>query len=227
LRALVIQHDEDGPAGHVSDWLEARGAEQDLFRIGLGEDQRERDPLDYDLIVSLGSECSAHGNLVPWVRRELRLLKDAVRADVPVLGICFGSQLLARALGGVAKRAPHAEIGWVEIRTLEPALVPAGPWMQWHYDTFTVPPDASLLAESPAGPQAYTAARNLGLQFHPEVTPQIVAGWVDAGRDQLAAVGLDPERVLAETRELAGENRARAWQLLDTFVESVAGVGAA
>lgn len=222
MRALVIQHDHDGPAGHVGDWLEARGAEQDLYRIG--DDDRARDPRDYDLIVSLGSEHTAYDDAIPWLGLERRLLAEAAAADVAVLGICFGSQLLARALGGEAMRAAHAEIGWVEIDTLEPSLVGPGPWMQWHYDTFTVPPGATRLAESPAGPQAFALGRSLGLQFHPEVTPEIVASWVDAGRDQLARAGLDPERVMAETRSLADENRARAWGLLDGFVGRVAAI---
>jgi GMP synthase-like glutamine amidotransferase len=224
LRALVIQHDDDGPAGHVGDWLESRGAEQDLYRIG--DDAREREPRDYDLIVSLGSEHTAYDDAIPWLGLELRLLAGAAAADVAVLGICFGSQLLARALGGEAKRAAHAEIGWVTIHTHEPSLLDAGPWMQWHYDTFTLPAGAALLAESPAGPQAFTLRRSLGVQFHPEVTPEIVASWVDAGRDQLARAGLDPDRVLTETRGLSDENRLRAWQLLDAFMDRVAGVGA-
>jgi GMP synthase-like glutamine amidotransferase len=225
LRALVIQHDEDGPAGHVSDWLRDRGAEQDLYRIGA--DGSEREPGDYDLIVSLGSEHSAYDDAIPWLGMERRLLADAAAADVPVLGICFGSQLLARALGGEAMRAARAEIGWVRIDTREPSLVGSGPWMQWHHDTFTLPAGAALLAESPAGPQAFTLGRSLGVQFHPEVTPEIVSSWVDAGRDQLARVGLDPARVMADTHELSSESRGRAWQLLDAFMDRVAGVGAA
>lgn len=225
MRALIIQHDDDGPAGHVSDWLRDRGAGQDVYRIGT--DDLEREPRDYDLIVSLGSEHSAYDDAIPWLGLERRLLADAAAADVPVLGICFGSQLLARALGGEATPAARTEIGWVRIDTREPSLVGTGPWMQWHHDTFTLPPGAALLAESPVGPQAFTLGRSLGVQFHPEVTPGIVASWVDGGGDQLARAGLDPGRILADTRELADENRGRARQLLDTFMDRVAGVGAA
>jgi GMP synthase-like glutamine amidotransferase len=224
LRALVIQHDEDGPAGHVGDWLEARGAEQDLYRIA--RDRREPEPRDYDLIVSLGSEHAAYDDALPWLGGEQRLLADAAAAGIAVVGICFGSQLLARALGGQAMRAARAEIGWVTVSTREPSLVDPGPWMQWHYDTFTPPAGAALLAESPAGPQAFTLGSALGVQFHPEVTPEIVAGWVEAGRDQLARAGLDPDLVLAETHELSGVNRMRAWQLFDAFIDRVAGVRA-
>ncbi len=220
MRALVIQHGEDGPGGHVSHWLAEHGASEDVYRIDV--EGADRDPRRYDLVVSLGSESSAYDDPLPWVGRELELLRSAVAADVPVLGICFGSQLLARALGGEALRAPVAEIGWLEIRTSEPSLIEAGPWLQWHYDTFTVPADAALLAESPAGPQAYTLARSLGVQFHPEVTPEIVRAWVSADGAMLRAEGVDPDRLLAEASERAGEYRAQAWRLMDAFVDRVA-----
>ena len=222
MRALVIQHEEDAPSGLVGAWLTEHGADQDVYPIGA--DRRKPDPLQYDMVVSLGSECSAYDDTLPWVGRERRLLRDAVDGDVPVLGICFGSQILARALGGEALRAQQSEIGWVAVRTREPALICEGPWFQWHYDTFTPPPEAVLLADSPAGPQAYTVGRSLGVQFHPEVTNEIVEEWVSLGRDQLARDALDGERLLAETRERAAENRARAWRLMDAFVDRVAGI---
>jgi len=225
MRALVVQHGTGEPAGHVSAWLGERGAAEDVWRIDL--DRGEPDPAAYDLVVSLGSERAAYDESVPWLRREVRLLRGASDADVPVLGICFGAQLLARALGGRALRGPRAEIGWVAITTRVPALVPAGPWLQWHYDTFTVPPGGSLLAESRAGPQAFAIGRSLGVQFHPEVTPQIVGAWVAGAGDRLARDGVDGERVLTETLERDGENRERAWRLLDAFMERVARMGAA
>jgi GMP synthase-like glutamine amidotransferase len=147
-----------------------------------------------------------------------------VRADVPVLGICFGSQILARALGGEAMRAQRSEIGWVPIRTRDPGLVGEGPWFQWHHDTFTPPAGAVLLAESAAGPQAFTVGRSLAVQFHPEVTTEIVEDWVSLGLEQLARHGIDPDRLLAETRERETENRPRAWRLLDAFLDRAAAI---
>jgi GMP synthase-like glutamine amidotransferase len=215
VRALVIQHDDDAPGGLVSDWLSERGAVQDVYPIPA--DGRSPDPRAYDLVVSLGSEKSAYDDDVAWLGHEVELLQDAARADVPVLGICFGSQILARALGGQALRARQSEIGWVRIRSDDPGLIADGPWFQWHHDTFTPPPRAQLLAASPVGPQAYTVGRSLGVQFHPEVTNEIVGEWVSLGADQLARHGVDGRRLLAETRERAGENGARARRLLDAF----------
>jgi GMP synthase-like glutamine amidotransferase len=217
VRALVIQHDVDAPGGHVSAWLEARGAEQDVWLISA--DGRDLSPHDYDLVVSLGSEQSAYDDALSWLAREIDLLRDAVKRDVPVLGICFGSQILARALGGEALRSVRSEIGWVPVRTDDPDLVAEGPWFQWHHDTFTLPAGAELLADSPVGPQAYAAGRSLGVQFHPEVTIPIVEEWVALGGDQLVRHGLDGDRLMAETREREAENRSRAWRLFDAFAD--------
>ena len=222
MRALVIQHEEDAPGGNVSDWLAERGVEEDVYAITA--DGRSVDPRAYELVVSLGSEESAYDDALRWVGREQALLQEAVDADVPVLGICFGSQILARALGGRALRAPRSEIGWVSVRTREPSLVAEGPWFQWHHDTFTPPAGAALLADSPAGPQAYTLGRSLGVQFHPEVTNEIVEEWVSLGGDQLMRHGVDAEHLVAQTQTLAGENRSRAWRLMDLFADRVAGL---
>jgi GMP synthase-like glutamine amidotransferase len=225
VRALVIQHEQDAPGGHASAWLGERGAEQDIYLVSA--DARVPDPRAYDLVVSLGSEQSAYDHALPWVAREATLLRDAVSADVPVLGICFGSQLLARALGGRALPGAQTEIGWVAVRSSDPDLVAEGPWFQWHHDTFAPPPGAVLLADNPAGPQAYMVGRSLGVQFHPEVTVAIVEEWVALGVKDLARHGIDPGRLLADTRGLARENRARAWRLFDAFVDRVARIGSA
>lgn len=226
MRALVIQYDGDAPAGLIGTWLRARGIEEHLHRVSADGD-RPPDPRDYDLVVVLGSEAAAYDDAVPWLAGQLTLLRRAAEADIPTLGICFGSQLLARALGGEAMRNAAPEIGWVRVHSEDRELIAEGPWMEWHYDTFTAPPGARLIAQSAAGPQAYTIGRSLGVQFHPEVTVDIVGDWVGDGLDQLARAGLDPERLLAETRELDAGNRERAWQLFDAFVERVAGVAAA
>ena len=220
LRALVLQHEQPTPGGYVNQWLEDRGADQDIFRIDI--DGREVDPREYDLIVSLGSEFAAFDDSKPFIRREADLLREAVEADVPVLGLCFGGQLLARTMGGESFRSDRSEIGWIDVRTKEPDLISAGPWFQWHFDSFTLPPGARLIADTEVGPQAYVIGRSLGLQFHPEVTPEIMDSWVKAYRHELDGDGVDPDALLEETNRLAPEVRKRSEQLFTNFVENIA-----
>jgi len=220
LRALIIQHEEPTPPGLVTEWLDAHGASIERFRIDI--DDREIDPSGYDLIVSLGAECAAFDDSQPFVPREARLMRRAVDADVPVLGLCFGGQMLARVLGGEVFRSTTSEIGWLPVRSAEPDLVPEGPWFQWHFDAFTLPPGATLIAESDVGPQAFVAGRSLGLQFHPEVTPEIMADWVRVYRHELDADGVDPDGLLEETQRRASDSRGMSWQLLERYMSDIA-----
>ena len=223
FRALIVEHERATPGGLVYDWLDDYDAEVEDLRIDV--DEREVDPAAYDLIVPLGSEFAAYDDTVPWIEREKRLLERAVAADVPVLGICFGGQLLARVLGARCYRADGSEIGWLPVRSRDPELVPEGPWFQWHFDTFTAPPGATVLAESALGPQAYVAGRSLGVQFHPEVTPEIMEDWVRVYRHELDSDGVDPDALLQETYDRAESARASSRRLLDGYLERVAKLG--
>jgi GMP synthase-like glutamine amidotransferase len=216
MRALVIQHEQPTPGGYVHQWLKERGADQDTYRIDV--EDRVVDPGDYQMIVSLGSEFAAFDDSVPWLSKEKQLLLDAAEADVPVLGICFGGQLLARVLGGRSYRSEIAEIGWLPVRSKDPSLLSNGPWFQWHFDTFTVPPGAHLIADSAVGPQAFTSGRSLGVQFHPEVTTEIMDRWVATYRHELDQEGVDPDLLLKETYQRAEQTRAAAWRLFDGFM---------
>ena len=220
LRALILQHEEPTPPGYLGEWLDAQGAEVDVHRIDLHEWMQ--DPRDYDMIASLGSEFAAFDDSKPFIRREADLLREAVEADVPVLGLCFGGQLLARTMGGESFRSDRSEIGWIDVRTRQPDLIAAGPWFQWHFDSFTLPPGARLIADTDVGPQAYIIGRSLGLQFHPEVTPEIMADWVRAYPHELEAEGVDPAGLLEETQRRAADSRRLTWRLFDRFRDEIA-----
>ena len=220
MKALVLQHEQPTPGGLILDWLEEKGAEIDLHRIDV--EDRDLDPRQHDLIVSLGSEFAAFDDTVPWIPNEMDLLRRASEDDVPVLGVCFGGQLLARTLGARCWRSDVSEIGWLPVRTKDPELVPEGPWFQWHFDTFELPRGSRLIADNEAGPQAYTVGRSLGTQFHPEVTPQIMEDWVSVYRHELDAEGVDPDRLLEETHERWQKTKASSWKLLDSWLERAA-----
>src|SRR5438094_7982058 len=219
-RTLILQHEEATPPGLMTTWLHEQSARVETVRID--EDDRALDPRGYDLVVSLGSEFAAFDDAIPFVPREARLFEQAREADVPILGLCFGGQMLARVLGAELYRSEQSEIGWLPVRTTDPDLVSAGPWFQWHFDTFTAPPSSRVIAETDAGPQAFVSGRSLGLQFHPEVTPQIMEELVRRYQDQLEAEGGDPESLLDETRRRAAEARRVTWRLFDRFRDAVA-----
>jgi GMP synthase (glutamine-hydrolysing) len=219
-RTLILQHEEPTPPGLMTGWLAEQLAQVEVFRIDEKKD--EVNPRDYDLIVSLGSEFAAFDDSIPFVQREVRLYERAIEADVPILGLCFGGQMLARVLGSRLFRAEQAEIGWLPVRTHDAELVSAGPWFQWHFDSFTAPPGAKLIAETDAAPQAFVSGRNLGLQFHPEVTPEIMDEWVRAYPHELEAEGVDPQALLAETRRRAAEAKQTTWRLFNAFRDRVA-----
>jgi GMP synthase-like glutamine amidotransferase len=220
LRALIVQNEEPSPGGLINEWLDEQGARIEVFRIDI--DDRDVDPRDYGVIVPLGSEFAAYEESRPFVQRSRALLERAVGEDVPVLGVCFGGQLLAAVLGGKAFRAAESEIGWIPVRTHDPELVPEGPWFQWHFDSFTTPPEATLIAENEAGPQAFVAGPHLGMQFHPEVTPEIMDGWVSTYRHELDDQGVDPDALLLETRRRAEDSRRNARRLLRRYFDSIA-----
>ena len=212
--ALVLEHEADTPAALLAAWAGDRGVPIEVVASG----RPIPDPARRPFLVSLGSEASAFDDAVPWLAAERAALHRAIDHDVPVLGICFGAQHLARALGGTVARAPRPEVGWLDIETSAPEIVPPGPWLQWHRDAFTLPPGAELLARSLVGPQAFRAGPHLGVQFHPEVTPEIVAGWVASDAASIERAGATPAEVLAGSAAHAAGARARAWALFDAFL---------
>jgi GMP synthase-like glutamine amidotransferase len=153
------------------------------------------------------------------VAAELALLARAIDEDIPVLGLCFGGQALAAVLGGTVEPAPTPELGWTEIETDEPELVPPGPWLEWHYDRFSTPPGATEIARTGAATQAFRHGRHLGVQFHPETTVEIVADWAASDHERVAALGhADADKLIAATPEQREAARAAAFALFDGFL---------
>jgi GMP synthase-like glutamine amidotransferase len=212
--ALLLQHDPDAPAGLIASWLAERGIAGELVSVPAVD--RLPDPTPYQLVVSLGSEACVNDELA-WAREEEGLLRRAHQAGVPVLGVCFGGQLLARALGGAVERASACEIGWRTVRSNRPGLVGPGPWFQWHFDTVRPPAAAEVIARSHAGVEAFVWERSMGLQFHPEVTPEIISGWARSYRDELEAHTVSVAATAATAAADPQAARARTFELLDAF----------
>jgi len=217
VRTLIVANRSDADPGYVGEALLARSAR---LAVLLREDEWSPPPADdYDVVVSLGSEWSVYWeHVAPEVTREAVLLRAAVQAGKPVLGLCFGAQILAHALGGAVGPAPAPELGWHTVDTDVPHLVPAGPYVQWHSDRFQVPPGARELARNLVGPQAYALGSAVGLQFHPEATPEVVRRWCVGGLGELARAGVDPVTFIAEADLQAPAARLRADVIVDSFL---------
>jgi GMP synthase-like glutamine amidotransferase len=234
VKALFIQHDHAGHTGAVGRRFAHHGFEIDEFLI-VPEAQffdpnvsvTFPDLNDYDVIIPLGAPWGAWDDacIGNWLSDEVRVIGDAVRAGKPVLGICFGAQVIARALGGDVSPAPVSEIGWTYIRSLEPELVSNGPWFQFHFDRFTVPPGARTVAENPAAPQAFVVGKTLGVQFHPELNAETLTEWFAwGGAGKVSEAGLDPEIMLQQTRDEESAAEKRTYDLVDAFLKDVAGL---
>jgi GMP synthase (glutamine-hydrolysing) len=155
----------------------------------------------------------------PWLRPEKQLVQQLLRRGIPMLGVCFGSQLLAEAVGGVVRPAQGAEIGWNEIElTPEGRVDPLLGFLPerfvgfgYHHYEWLLPPGSVALARSAACLQAFRLDDRpfWGIQFHPEVTLADLSSWLDRWDTDPGAVatGLDPAAIRAESVEkIAGWN---------------------
>jgi GMP synthase-like glutamine amidotransferase len=175
--------------------------------------------------VPLGSRWAVYdyGLRRTWVGAEMTMMRDALAAGVAALGVCFGGQLLAQALGGTVARSRAPEIGWYDIETDDPALVPTGPWFQWHFDRWTLPDGATEVARTATTSQAFVLGRALALQFHPELDQALLELWLSQDTDGHAAkLGLTHDELRSRTNELHDDAARRTHALIRGFQANVA-----
>lgn len=222
MRALLIANAVDADPGFVGERFRHHGfAFTECHREQVG-DWPDLD--GHDLVLLLGSEWSVYWPEVAHpVAAESTVVREAHRRGVPQFGICYGSQLMAHALGGTVERAREPEIGWYDVVSDLPEHIAGGPWMQWHSDIVTVPAAAVELARSPVGPQAWRIGRSFATQFHPEATETMLARWTAGGSAELERFGRAADALMAETRANVRVSREHAEHLVDWFLDEVAG----
>lgn len=187
MRVLVFRHVPFENLGRIECELVSRGIGidyADLYQPGTAAP----DPARYDGLIFMGGAMSVNDGL-DYLELEARSIAQAVEAGRPVLGVCLGAQLIAKAMGARVYRNPVKEIGWFEIEltdegAADPLFSGAGPLetvLQWHGETFDLPPGARWLATSAAcRNQAFRIGSSIyALQFHLEVTPDMVADWCE------------------------------------------------
>ena len=234
VKALFIQHDHVSPLGPVGERFKHHGFELVERNIVAAENYYSPnvqfefpDFNDYDVIVPMGSPWGVWDNacIGNWLEPELEWIKAAIDAGKPVMGICFGGQLIARAMGGTVSKGPKFEVDWVPIFSDEPELVSNGPWFQYHYDRWTLPPGAREIARNPVASQAFVINKALALQFHPELVAAALIPWLEwDGANEIRSDGQDPDIMLAQTIAMEGEASQRAYDLVDAFSSRVAGL---
>ena len=221
MRALSIANANDADAGFVGERFRSHGyAFEECHREHPGEWPSLE---GRDLVLLLGSDWSVYWpDVAANVAAEVAVIRDAARRGVPVFGICFGTQMLAHALGGSVNKASTAEIGWMQITSDLPQVIADGPWMQWHYDVASAPSGAIELAHSAVGTQAWQLGRVFSTQFHPEATETMLRRWSSgAGASELARIGVSVEALLTAARSNVDSSRPNSDRIVDWFLESV------
>ncbi|MDQ3381236.1 MAG: type 1 glutamine amidotransferase [Actinomycetota bacterium] len=217
MRILSVTHGPSVPGGVFDEVVEAAGHELERWVVPLGGAPQPVSSYDA-LMVFGGSMHPDQDKQFGWLAREAELLAEALAEEVPVLGVCLGAQLLARAAGAWVGRAPEPEIGWYEVELTpeglnDPVLgvLPAHTQaFQWHHYTFEIPGGGTELARSARCTQAFRVGeRAWGIQFHAEATLDMVQVWTADDPDDLPVT---PEEFLAaaEARIVVWNNHGRA-----------------
>lgn len=232
---LMLTHVECEGPGLWGDFLDESGVCTERVRLNDGDELPDADR--YDALLVLGGPMNVDDDDIhPWLPDERVYVRRAVNAGQPVIGLCLGSQLLARALGAEATKNPVKEIGWglvtlTDVGRRDPLFdgcEPLLPVFQWHGDTFALPGGAELLATSTlCAHQAFRyGERVYGLQFHVEVTPPMVAEWLDEYRDEASRElpHSAADRMIEQARATADEIAAQSRRIFEN-VSRICGIG--
>lgn len=230
-KVLFVVNDPVAPPAMLGEVFAEIGYDIDTFTV-VPEDRVDDpafdvefpDPLNHDVIVPLGARWAVYDDrlLQTWVAAEMEMLRTADAAGVGVLGVCFGGQLVAQAHGGAVARSTDPEIGWRQITTDEPGLIPEGPWFQWHFDRFSVPPGSVEIARNGSAAQAFAISHSVGLQFHPELDGPLLEAWLANDGAEAIALGVHPDELRSETAQLRPDAAVRLRALVRGFVDRIA-----
>ncbi|MDR8384397.1 type 1 glutamine amidotransferase [Pseudomonas sp. Fig-3] len=205
MKAIVLQHSPDTGIGLVGPILrDLHGFElQTIDARTINFD--DIDPESADLFVLLGSPNGVYDTHIPWIEAELEFTKQLIARARPIVGICFGGQMLAAAHGAQVKPMGYRDSGWL----LNDDAVDqtwAGPWFRWHGDNFTLPEGAEKLASAGKVIQGFQKGNTVGMQFHPEVDEETIRTWVEINLESMLRNNVDIGQFLytavAEVKEV-------------------------
>jgi GMP synthase-like glutamine amidotransferase len=225
VKVLAVIHGANVRSGVFGEEIVERGHRLEEWSLAWGEPP-PRSIDEYEAVFILGGAMHAdQDDRHPWLREENLFVQRLLDLHVPVLGVCLGAQLVAKAAHADVYLAAEPEVGWHEVELTEAAaddpLLGSFPArfsaFQWHYCTYGLPGGAVELATSRLCTQAFRLGDVAwGIQFHAEVTPEQVRDWIDEAPEEVPG---PPEALLAETDERIAEWNRLGRTLAGTFVE--------
>ncbi len=233
MSILFIKHiGIEGP-GTFGSFLDDKGIGYETVDVFDGAALPE-DPAKYGAIVILGGPMNVYEeDAHPYLKDDDRFIKDCFRIGKPMLGLCLGAQLISKASGAKVGRNHEKEIGWFDVELTEDGV--NDPLFkgfdktievfQWHGDTFDIPENGAHLASSPlCANQAFRYNENAyGLQFHLEVTNDMVVEWLDAYDDEVKSMGdkVSREKIIERAKEFSAEYNKQAIKFYENFLRII------
>src|ERR687893_720812 len=205
-KILSIQNIACETLGTLEDLLLSDG--YDLYNVQAPKNPIPKSADEFSAIIILGGPMSVYEGIT-YLNEEQDLIRDAFQKNVPTLGICLGSQLIAGALGGTVFRGAKKEIGWYDVKITDKGLDDLFKGFeqkelgvfQWHGDTYLLPRNAVVLAYSDLYPQAFKIGSAYGLQFHLEVTADMIKVWTEEYREEIKREGIELEKIIARNSD--------------------------
>ncbi len=225
-KVLIIKHVENEGPGLIADAISSNGWKLEILELEKGETLPET-LREIAAVILLGGPMNVYEvDRFPFLDNEERLIRKVLIEEIPFLGICLGAQLLAKTCGARIYRSPEKEMGWHKVKTTKGGkqdmlfrhLAERIAVFQWHEDTFEIPDGGMPLATGkPCKNQAFRIGSNAyGLQFHIEVTPDMVQRWMEDEKDKNAV-----QKILNDTAKIEKVFLEQAGQILDNFKQII------
>jgi len=182
----------------------------------------------YAAIIILGGPMAVYDN-VKYLKKEQELIKHALKHEIPVLGICLGSQLIAQAIGGKVYKGSKKEIGWSTVEINSTGLVDLFRGIntqkikafQWHGDLYDLPPNAAIMASSKLCTQAFRFGSAIGIQFHLEITDDMIRRWAEEYAKELQCERIEPKDLFVQKDHELRELRERCKTVYSNFSKMI------
>lgn len=227
----ILEYGRDNGPAYFAEFLRDKKFPYQHLRIDRGE-PIPTSAASFSGLCLMGGSPSVNDDL-PWIKQVLKLTREAIANDVPVIGHCLGGQLLSKALGGNVTASPEPELGWGNCQVEDNAVARAWfgdvrefPAYQWHFESFSIPDNAMRVLHAVNCPnQAFVFGPHIGFQPHIEVDEKVIHMWAEQDRvmlKNLRGPGVQTyERMLAEMKEKLTAMRAITRRVYEVWLAQV------